>query len=65
LERTGQIKYPFSIRILEERLSLEQKWLVIFNNSKGTDFGDANIQSCEHRIEELKNSIENLKLIIT
>ena len=69
----SKIKYPFSLRLLEERLALEHKFLKSFNtnfNSSGKLITDpinfpehsrANIASCEHRIQELNNCIEFLK----
>jgi hypothetical protein len=64
------LKFPFSIRILEERLSLERTWLekfnrVLFNGDNGNkywkEFAEENIHSCTYRIEELESSISELK----
>jgi len=61
------IKYPFVIRTIEERLILENKYLELFkkHRNEAPDWGDSNIHSCEHRIDELKESIEFLKTIVS
>jgi len=57
-----KIKYPYSIRVLEERLVKERKYLEIFNKpTRHLDWQKANVDSCEHRINELVETIEHLK----
>jgi len=60
------IKYPFVIRQIEERITLENNWLEMFkkNRDKAPEWGDSNIHSCEHRIGELKDCLEFLKTIM-
>ena len=66
--KVGQIKYPYSLRILEERLLYEQKCLIALKNQRIETFGCwgnepalKNIDSCEHRISELTLSINDMK----
>lgn len=60
------VKYPFVIRTIEERIVLETRYLQLFKKHRddAPDWGDANIHSCEHRLAELKDSIEFLKTIV-
>jgi hypothetical protein len=73
-ENVVKSKYPFAIKILEERLFLENKLLKQWEDrvrfiSQGQLTEEelpqltANINSCNHRIIELKESIEELKKI--
>ncbi len=63
MPKIGQIKFPFSIRILEERLRLEEKYLKTFKKyrEKSPEWADSNIESCNHRMGELQEAIEFLK----
>lgn len=66
MARSGQIKYPYSIKVLEERLMMEQKHLKLFkkNRDSSPEWGDTNIQSCEYRVGELEKCIGELKLLV-
>lgn len=88
MPRAGQIKYPFSLRTLEERHTLEQSYLAIFNKElnratviladterektaddlfkleRTLQWANKNIESCKHRINELKAGISVLKTIV-
>ena len=63
MPRNGQIKFPFVLRTLEERLKLEEKYLDTFKRHRDEcpEWGDANIESCNHRMKELQEGIELLK----
>ena len=63
MPRNSQIKFPFSIRILEERLALEKNYLETFkkHRDEAPEWGDSNIESCNHRMGELQEVIEFLK----
>ena len=65
MPRPGQIKFPFAIRTLEERLTLELKWLDLFHKNRNDheEWAIHNIESCEHRIVELRHSIEMMKTV--
>lgn len=66
--KPGQLKYPFSIRTLEERLELEKKWLISFrkvgDGRWSKEYSEVNIKSCEHRITELESSVKDLKSMV-
>lgn len=63
--KPGQLKYPFGIRTLEERLELEKKWLISFrkvgDGRWSKEYSEVNIKSYEHRVAELELSIKDLK----
>lgn len=72
-EDNKKSKYPFATKILEERLSKETSWLENWNTKKKFIEKDqlsinelesinANINSCQHRIIELKDAIAYLKI---
>lgn len=59
-----KIKYPFSIKMLEERLTKEREMLQCFKMpTKHIEWQTANIESCEYRINELLETIKHLKTI--
>lgn len=55
-----KFKYQLSINILEKSLISELKDLELYKKS-GDRWGLVNIEPCEHRIQELKNSLTELK----
>ena len=68
----SKIKFPFALKVLEQRLTLEREFLKSYNinfvdgkliedPSKFPDYVKSNISSCEHRIEELVECINFLK----
>lgn len=63
--KPGQLKYPFGVRTLEERLELEKKWLISFrkvgDKPWSKEYSEVNTKSCEHRIVELELSIKAMK----
>jgi hypothetical protein len=60
MSRVGQIKYPFVIRTIEERIILEEKLLRTFKKyyNENPMWAQTNIDSCNHRLNELKEGIE-------
>jgi len=58
------MKYKYAIRVLEERLLKERKYLNIFQRpTKYKAWQDENIETCLYRINELENAIDDLKKI--
>jgi hypothetical protein len=66
--KPGQLKYPFGIRILEERLELERKWLIAYNKVGdglyAKECSEKNISSCTHRIAELELAIKDMRAFV-
>lgn len=64
MPRVGQIKYPFVIRTIEERIIFEEKFLKNFikRYNENPEWAQTNIDSCTHRLNELKEGIEVMKL---
>ena len=59
-----KVKYPFAIKVLNDALSREKRYLKLFKRpTEHKEWQERNIESCEHRIEELKITIEHLKKI--
>lgn len=62
--RPKELKYQFVVRVLSEKLALEEKGLGIWKNRlTSTDLAtvrqaQGNIPSTEHRIKELKDVLE-------
>ncbi len=56
-------KYPFCIKLLEDRIILEKHWLDIFNKhyNEDVEWAKSNIDCCNFRISELENCIQILK----
>jgi hypothetical protein len=80
--KAGEIKYKFSIKVLEEQLKKEKGYLGIFGRPEPIRYEDgpccnieeckrflewqkANVESCQHRINELEETIKFLKTILT
>ena len=58
-----KLKYPYSIKVLEERLVKERKMMAIFKKpTEHKQWQETNIDTCEHRINELEQTIEHLLL---
>ena len=56
-----KIKCPYAIKVLEERLTTERKWLEKFKTpTEHKQWQETNINSCEHRINELIETIKHL-----
>lgn len=68
MAKPGQLKYPFGIRTLEERLELERKWLISYNKigngPYAKEYAETNINSCSHRICELESAIKDMRAIV-
>ena len=70
MAKQGQIKFPFAIRTLEDRLELEKRWLPSIEKGGKEDgrwskeWSETNKRSCEYRIRELELAIQSLRLCI-
>ncbi len=54
-------KYQYVLNVLEDKLRQENTDLKLYNDNSNNRWGSVNIESCEHRIKELIDSITELK----